>query len=266
MKEIAWVTDIHLDYLDPSGVDRFYAEISGTEPDLLLVGGDTGEADSVFGFLQQIAEILDKPVYFVLGNHDYYHSSIMAVRNQARLVARCVRNLTWLDESGVIELTRSTALVGHGAWGDARLGNCYGTTVMLNDFDKIEDLRGLDRKTRLAQLNRLGDEAAEYLHRVLNTAFNQFSDVIVLTHVPPFEEVCLYQGTIGDPDWLPFFTCGAVGAVLKKLMERNREKRIRVFCGHSHHAATEQILPNLTVRVGAADYGLPTIQTLFRVE
>lgn len=37
-------------------------------------------------------------------------------------------------------------------------------------------------------------------------------------HVPPFREASWHQGRISDDDWLPHFTCKAVGDVLREAM------------------------------------------------
>ena len=175
-------------------------------------------------------------------------------------------NLFWLETAGVVRLTESTALVGCGAWGDGRLGDYNRSPVMLNDFYQIRELTGLNRKDRLEKLNQLGDEAADYLHRVATEALNHFNKLIVLTHVSPFKEACLYRGEIGGKDWLPFFTCAAAGEVLRELMLDHPDKQMTVLCGHSHHAANVSILPNLFVQAGAAEYGSPSIQSVFQVD
>ena len=38
------------------------------------------------------------------------------------------------------------------------------------------------------------------------------------------------------------------------------DKQMTVLCGHTHGGGFAQILPNLSVRTGAADYELPRIQ------
>ncbi|MGR9106804.1 MAG: metallophosphoesterase family protein [Gammaproteobacteria bacterium] len=266
MKNLAWVTDIHLDFLDRIEIERFCAEISSAKPDFLLVGGDIGQADSVFGYLQELADWLQKPVYFVFGNHDYYNGSITGVRKMAGTAIQRIRNLVCLENAGVVELTRVTALVGHGGWGDGRLGDYDRSPLLLNDFFRIEELKGLDQVQRLHELQRLGDEAAAYLDRVAREALARFNELIVLTHVPPFEEACRYRGQIAGPDWLPFFTCEAVGRILKEIMEQHPEKHMQVLCGHSHHEASVHILPNLFVQAGTAEYGAPSLQSVFRIE
>jgi 3',5'-cyclic-AMP phosphodiesterase len=72
------------------------------------------------------------PIYFVLGNQDFYGGSIAAVREAVARKAAASRWLHWLPESGVIPLTANTALVGHDSWADGRLGDFFRSEVMLN--------------------------------------------------------------------------------------------------------------------------------------
>jgi hypothetical protein len=97
-----------------------------------MIGGDIGEADSVAPILAEFASAIEIPLYFVLGNHDFYRGSIANVRN---IVARqCLSSawLHWLPNSGVVPLTADTALIGHDSWADGRFGDFFGSDVGLN--------------------------------------------------------------------------------------------------------------------------------------
>jgi 3',5'-cyclic AMP phosphodiesterase CpdA len=61
----------------PEGLAALVRDIHEARPDAVLVGGDIGEADSFAGFLGRLAELLDVPLFFVLGNHDYYRGSML---------------------------------------------------------------------------------------------------------------------------------------------------------------------------------------------
>ena len=74
----AWLTDIHLNFC-PGRVQELLDRVDATEPDAVLIGGDIAEAPDVTGYLQRFAT-LNRPVYFVLGNHDFYRGSIRQVR------------------------------------------------------------------------------------------------------------------------------------------------------------------------------------------
>ena len=71
MKRLVWLTDIHLNFLSPDGVERFLRGIRAEEPETLLVGGDIGEADNLSEHLDRMSKVLECPIYFVFGNHDY---------------------------------------------------------------------------------------------------------------------------------------------------------------------------------------------------
>ncbi|NOT58627.1 MAG: phosphoesterase [Acidobacteria bacterium] len=260
MKQLVWVTDIHLNFISMAGVETFCHRIADENPDAVLIGGDVGEAPDVIGYLKTLAERLALPIYFVLGNHDFYHGSIVQVRREAVALSHQSEWLRYLPDSGVIELTEDTCLIGHDAWGDGRIGDYAGSRVMLNDYRLIKELTALNREMLLRNLNALGDEAADYLNSILPEALARFSNVIVLLHVPPFREACWHEGRISDDEWLPHFTCQAVGEVLFDAMRKRPDRQMKVLCGHTHGAGVANPLPNLMVKTGGAQYGWPSLQ------
>lgn len=76
----AWATDVHLEFVEDAPRDAFIAALKDTGADCVLLTGDIGEAASTREHLERIAGALDRPVYFVLGNHDYHGGSIAGVR------------------------------------------------------------------------------------------------------------------------------------------------------------------------------------------
>lgn len=262
---LAWVTDIHLNFLGAAQVQAFCAALRERQPDAVLVGGDIAEADTVEWYLKILAADVQRPIYFVLGNHDFYQGSIPAVRKVMDGLCRAESRLTYLTQAGCIALTPTTGLVGHDGWGDGQWGDYANSTVRLNDHRLIRELTGLDRGELRTRLKRLGDEAAEYLRSVLPRALDVHERVILLTHVPPFVEACWHEGKTADDNWAPFFTCKAVGDVLLDVMDKRVDRQLTVLCGHSHGAGQAQVLPNLTVLTGRAEYGAPEIQRLFDI-
>lgn len=200
-------------------------------------------------------------VYFVLGNHDYYRGSIRIVRDAA---ARQPRYGTWLPAAGPVQLTERVVLVGVDGWGDARCGDPVGSKVLLSDWKLIEDFRRGDRNETL---QRLGANEARALRETLaRTPASE--QLVVLTHVPPFPEACWHDGAISDASWLPWFTCVAVGEVLREHAAAHPTTRVTVLCGHTHGAGAYEAAPNLTVHTGGwapgiEGYGNPIVQTTF---
>ena len=41
MKRVAWLTDIHLEFLEPHEIDVFIDSLTESKADIVLVGGDT---------------------------------------------------------------------------------------------------------------------------------------------------------------------------------------------------------------------------------
>jgi 3',5'-cyclic-AMP phosphodiesterase len=260
MMRLAWLTDLHLNFVGLMGADGLCRRILQGQPEALLITGDIGEATDVGKYLEFLDRELGLPIYFVLGNHDYYRGSIAEVRQQvAGLCARSPR-LHWLNTTGLVELTPETGLVGHDGWADGRLGDYAGSEIMFNDYFLIRELTGLDAEARLDRLQALGDEAAEHFRRLLPEALARFRWLIALTHVPPFREACWYQGRVSGDAWLPHLTCKAVGDAFAEAMSTHPDRELLVLCGHTHSPGEAQILPNLRVRTGGAEYGRPALQ------
>ena len=257
---VAWVTDPHLDHLKPPHIEAFCRDVNAVEADAVLLGGDIAVARSIAEILRVLDDAIAAPIHFVLGNHDYYGSSIDRTRARVARFTSESRRPTRLPTAGVVHLTRETALIGHGGWADGRFGDYARYDLMLNDYRLIDDFIQLDRAERLARLNALGDEAAAHLRDVLEDAVRVSRRVILLTHVPPFMEACWHEGRISTPEFLPHFACKAVGEALVSVMQRHPERELLVLCGHTHSSGEARILPNLLVRTGAAVYGQPRVQ------
>jgi Icc protein len=263
--KLAWLTDIHLNFLEPVEVEEFMRTVSEIPCGGILLSGDIGEAPNAVSYLTTLDTFLQKPIYFVLGNHDFYQGSITRVRQDVEKICTACPNLHWLPKSGVVQLTETTCLVGADGWGDGRLGDYWGLRVQLNDWALIDEFKRLDDRARLAKLHQLGDESAVQLRSVLPDAVGRFQNIIVVTHVPPFRESCWHEGRISDDDWLPHFSCKAVGDVLAEFAGKHLDKQMTVLCGHTHGAGEALILPNLKVLTGGAEYGHPVVERLLEV-
>ncbi len=260
-----WLTDIHLEFLKDRLVSRFVKNLAEQEFDGLFLTGDISTAKRLEFHLQLFEDVFEGPVYFVLGNHDYYGGEIEAVREMVGKISTASSILHWLPASGVVELSGDTCLVGHGGWADGRLGDYSGSKVLLNDYLKISNFLRAGVVGRLALLGSLGDQAAAWLASLLPGALQRYQHVIVLTHIPPFKDACRHEGEISTDDWLPHFSCKAMGEVLAAAMKNAPEKQMTVLCGHTHSSGECQVLANLLVKTGGAQYGAPEVQEIIAV-
>lgn len=139
--KLAWVTDIHLNFLESADRKRFYQDIVATKSNAVLVSGDIAEAPTVSDILEEMAQHIAKPIYFVLGNHDYYQSSVENVRQKVIQLSQDNPSVNWLPETGLVQLNKDTLLLGEDCWADGRYGNYADSRVMLNDSRMIQELR-----------------------------------------------------------------------------------------------------------------------------
>lgn len=257
---LAWATDIHLEFLNPSALTTFCITLAKSPAEAFLISGDISQARGLPRHLRILERTLERPIYFVLGNHDFYHGRIAEVRERVGEISGISSYLRWLPATGPVELSPAAGLLGHDGWADGRLGDYANSPVLLNDYRLIDDFIGLDASARLRLLNRLGDDAAAYLRRELPSALNRWKRLVVLTHVPPFAEAAWHMGRRSDDNWLPHFSCKAVGDALREAAESRPDREITVLCGHTHSAGEVAVLPNLRVTTGGARYGEPRIQ------
>ncbi|MDG2220004.1 MAG: metallophosphoesterase [Rubripirellula sp.] len=259
---LIWTTDLHLDHTAERDRLRWIESIASQGADGVVITGDISEGDDVIAQLQYLANSISMPIFFVLGNHDFYHGSIGTTRQRVVHAARESDNLHYLTDTGAIALGDDAlvTLVGEDGWGDASEGNYEDTPIELKDFRLIEDFHQTDSSTWKQQLNRLGAEAAARLQAKLESISPATRQVIIATHVPPFCEACWYEGKTTDENWAPFFVCGQLGKMLLSHADHHPDQQFTVLCGHTHHDGTAKMSDNLIVRTGAADFGHPKIE------
>lgn len=262
--KLCWVTDIHLNFIEIEARKKFYKKITDTDLDALLISGDITEAPTISECLLEMAEFIKKPIYFVLGNHDYYRATIDLVRQKITKLSKIEKLINWLPSTGPQILSEGIILLGQDGWADGRLGDFQNSPVSLVDSRLIADLfqeKILGKNQLLKKMQQLADNDAINLHKNIKEALKQDPNkILILTHVPPFKETSLYEGAISDDNYQPYFTSKATGDILMEVAIRYPLVEFLVFCGHTHHECTYKPLDNLLVRVGKAEYYYPELQ------
>jgi predicted MPP superfamily phosphohydrolase len=258
---------------------EFYKEINACSASHILITGDIAEAISLEMILAEMSEHIDKYIYFVLGNHDYYHGAVDEVKTMlSKLPYKKVR---WLPGEHPV-WTANVTLIGTDSWADGRYGNYHRSEVVMNDSKIIYDLYNATKNALLTmtfaggalltKMQELADKDAHQLwctmeNAIQNTHPERDHDLfVVLTHIPPFPEVCKYNRSNTDKAWLPFYSCKATGDVLLKFANEHPEIKVLVLCGHTHSAAEYQPLPNLLVKCGGSEYYHPKINEILEFD
>lgn len=259
-----WITDPHLNHLrDKKALIAFLQKLHGRNSDALLLTGDIAESPNLHDFLGLISGAYQRPVYFVLGNHDYYgawrHETLQRVRE---VCAACPPGiLNWMPDVGVVLLNDTTAIVGHGGMYDARAGQA-GKELLMPDFflpHGVFDLAAaLQKGTRhlFAELETLAQESTTCIIAHAQEAIAKGAKhILILTHVPPYHEASYYRGHPADPRSAPWYINVTLGEALTDLAQRTTDVQFDVFAGHTHNPRIYQPLKNLSVQVGAARHG-----------
>lgn len=266
---LIWLTDIHLDHAAGATLIKFFESVNLENPDCVLISGDIAEGLTIKRYLYMIYDALKVPIYFVIGNHDHYQSSIKSVRKLMKELTKDKTNdLHWMNVSGVVSLNKDTALIGHDGWADGRNGDWNKSSVMLNDYYLIDELakgKGVNDAARKIKLEELADEAADYLEKQLTKALKDHTNIIVLTHVPPFKGASWHEGKVSNWEWLPHFSNAVVGPRLAEIMMKHPDKKMTILTGHCHSSGVYQPIDNLVVKTGHATYGKPEVQEVIHI-
>ncbi len=262
---LVWVTDPHLNHVSAKARDAWIQQVASHGPDGVVICGDISEGDDVVLQLNAISRQIAAPIYFVLGNHDFYGSSIAQTRQNVIRASRAQPGLRYLTDCPAIEIGGGCFVVGEDGWGDATEGDYEESYVHLNDFRLIKDFVRFPPNHWKQQLEQLGKESADRLEAKLSELPSDTREVLVVTHVPPYRQACWYQGRTTDENWAPFFVCGQLGQKVIQAAQSRPDCQFTILCGHTHHAGVAAISVNLVVYTGAAEYGKPEIEGLIDI-
>lgn len=259
--KIAFCSDLHLNHTEKSAKVKLAKEIKDSDCDIVVCAGDIAESNSLENELVYLEKWFEKPFYFVLANHDYYGGSFYYTKQIANNISSRFDNIKHLPSIGIVELTKDTCLIGFDSMYDCLHGKCFGGKYdfELLDFCCIGDLRSLNRNNIYDLMVKMGASLAQEIKKELPKAFSKYKNVIAITHVPPFPEVCLYNGGPSQLEALPFFCNKQMGEALLDVMEEHTENNLTLLCGHTHSAAERQINDNFKVIVAGARYGVPKV-------
>lgn len=282
MTNLAWATDIHLDFIDSrdqKALVQFGESLVESNPSAILLTGDISVAKSLTFHLSALERIVERPVYFVLGNHDFYHGSVAEIRKNMKELTNMSQYLRYLPTTPYVSLSPKTALIGHDGWYDAGYGDVKKTNFVMRDWTAISEfvmggamsagaLYGNESPNYgrvIVEARKLAHEATLHVMNGIKAAAKYHNVMIIATHFPPFQEAHIHEGRIGDAGARPWYTSKMMGDMLRQAAISFPKVRFEVFAGHTHGQYSGQIADNLFCHVGGAEYHKPRLQSLIEV-
>ena len=269
MARYAWATDVHLDFLrgNQARLIQFAESLVKDGPEGILLTGDLSTAKDLVFHLSAIERVVQRPVYFVLGNHDYYGSSIELVRKTMKELTNVSGHLRYLPTMPYIALTPATAVVGHDGWYDALIGDWQNSNFEMSDWHYISEFAAVNgnKASIVNEARKQALEAVQHVHDGIKKAVRYHKNIVVLTHFVPFKQAHIYNGRIGDDNAQPWFTSKMMGDMLLDAAKAFPTHHFKVLAGHTHGKFDGKIANNLEVHVGGAEYNQPGLQGYIEV-
>lgn len=186
------------------------------EADYLILAGDIGQIDNIHyhSFLRYVSQNWKK-VFYVLGNHEYYHLNIDEALDKYRKLFDGYENIILLEnEYHDIDDIR---IYGFTGWTNPKT---Y-TTEFLNDYEQIE---GITEE----KVSKLSCRSIAKFNEFL---LNNDKKLIVVTHFPPLRNDTSHE-KYNKSSLNNYFTWKFDDVIEDKSLTKN----IGIWCsGHTHH-------------------------------
>lgn len=254
-RKYLWFSDTHLDKTSILDKIRFFKSINKEKPQGIFLTGDISNGLMLSFHLRIMSAIVNCPIYFVLGNHDFHFSSIEKIHNKINNLCNKRNNLNWLNNDKIIKLSKKTALVGVDGWYDAENGN-PNFLKFTPDWVLVKEFRRLNSiDERIEMWRNIAKKSADDAEVKINEAISQgYKKIYLLTHYPPWKEATRDVGTILEKLWIPYNTNLTLGNRVKKLMSKHNKVRLTVLSGHTHDQAVIWVRKNVQCIVNDSNY------------
>ena len=212
--QVAYFSDLHLDVKGESIYKKIETFMKANDLQKAFVTGDISNGIQITYHLKQLSKVIPE-VYFILGNHCYYFSSIFRVEDEIQNLTPVYSNLHWLTGLPPIELDSNTALIGSEGW------TCSKSGIERLSLESlvVEEFRNLS----FEEFQLFKNTILEYKFK---QASRRYKNVICLTHFPPVWNANKFLDF--------YFKRYNVNSGLKHILDK-QDLNIKVYSGHTHN-------------------------------
>lgn len=258
MINYAFLTDIHCNLVLPIYFEQFCNALKNIPCNGYIISGDISSGPYLEENLEFLAKIVEKPIYFILGNHDHYGVYFLETREITKNLVKRNNNLHYLTDLELIQLNDEACLIGDDGWYDALWKIPKTPFIFLTDWYFIKDFRSLfSFEEKLYLTRELAFQSAINLEKKLKKAIEKYNTIYMVTHIPPWPEKSLF-----DWFWKPYNSSKILSKKITEIMNNNKNKQLIILSGHTHTKRVEQISDNIQLIVGGADFGSPEVQKI----
>lgn len=224
------MSDLHLEF--PLN-DRYFHFRKAPGVDALILAGDIHAHLGIFTLQERLQEFDDVPIYYVPGNHEYYHTDFLKARDERALLADRLRirwpNLYVMDDSA--HRYKGNLILGGTLWTDVDRGNWYAEKYLKSCMGDFAGLIGFGKDENNApKAFSPSDSADQHLStleyfNVMLTEYPDYPAVIISHHLP--DPICSHPKYKHSPLNPGFFSD------LSDFMARHNNINLWVH-GHTH--------------------------------
>ena len=254
----AVLTDLHLDRccvdidMEEKLIAKLFATLKKIDYEFILILGDIDTALGVAPSLT-LFEHLNKSVYYVLGNHDYYGNFVDDLQTMLAKDAGLPKRFLYLPGSNVISLSANTALIGVNAW--STLTEEFITSNKLSDTECIKDFEGLSPKEISLKLDELNSKALSCLSANIDLATQNHKNILVSVHIPAFnlDQSC------------EAYSSPRLAEIMTEKAKQYPNHTFYILSGHIHKFQRIKLTDNLFQISFDANYFNPTVSGVVEV-
>lgn len=242
-----WLTDIHADKKSEKQLDELYHNINQLNPDLICITGDIADGEKAHLFLENLFTNTNRPIAFVLGNHDFYGWSMEDFQQQTTQFSHKNKGIIYLSDIEGLQFGNDNMIIGIDNWNDLTEYNLNEAPIRSWDFDHIEDFKGLSDQELINKSKELAAHSCKELEAKLQYAYEQgIKNLYIAMHFAPYHSSHYYsQEILNNEKHKYYWSCSPIGKIIDQFANEHPEIHITILSGHTHAKGEYQAKGNV---------------------